>query len=364
MATNLDRDISENKLRTFDGGSILRILLKDQTLDQNIIWATDSYVEQYGHQPEDWIDPEQITGEYDRKIQPRATKPPEEQKRRTKQKAEVFTPLDIVRQMNDLVDEKVTAKNWQAYVQRTMLEVACGEGPYIASRYDPTAPFGKVLKTENRDGFFDRKMKAINKFCVADDDKKLQKMWLKWTERALKASYGFEWQGDNLLIARENLLYTVLDFYKAKFGGTDILPGLDGTISFQSDEMDQIVKSLGSKKIKLEIFAQIISWNVFQMDGLKFRRPLISVQVQKPKTGQISMFEPDEFANKDNQKTDSGPEQQDLLDENRFLTKIRDWNDKEISLTEYRKKGKDKGGEEVADEKYGPILKFIDITKP
>lgn len=31
--------------------------------------------------------------------------------------------------------------------------------------------------------------------------------WLKWTTRAFEATYGFEYQGDSLLIARINLFY-------------------------------------------------------------------------------------------------------------------------------------------------------------
>ena len=58
--------------------------------------------------------------------------------------------------------------------------------------------------------------------------------------------YGYEWQGDNLLLARENLLMTFLDYYKAKFG---------------ADKIPQMKSLL--------YIAYIISWNFWQMDGLK-----------------------------------------------------------------------------------------------
>ena len=61
--------------------------------------------------------------------------------------------------------------------------------------------------------------------------------------------YGFEWQGDNLLIARENLLYTFIDYYEDHFGEK---PAIDD------------VKHI----------AEIISWNIWQMDGLKDTVPL------------------------------------------------------------------------------------------
>lgn len=32
----------------------------------------------------------------------------------------------------------------------------------------------------------------------------------------MQSSYGFEWQGDNILIARENLLFDVAEYYEAK----------------------------------------------------------------------------------------------------------------------------------------------------
>ena len=39
---------------------------------------------------------------------------------------------------------------------------------------------------------------------------------LKWAIVAVQSSYGFEWQGDNILIARENLLFDVAEHYEAK----------------------------------------------------------------------------------------------------------------------------------------------------
>ena len=70
-----------------------------------------------------------------------------------------------------------------------------------------------------------------------------------WTKEAFKASYGYEWQGDSLLIARENLIYTFIDYYKDKF------------------------KKPPSLKLQKEI-AEIIVWNIFQMDGLKYVIPM------------------------------------------------------------------------------------------
>ena len=63
-------------------------------------------------------------------------------------------------------------------------------------------------------------------------------------KQAYKATYGYEWQGDNLVIARESALYTFFDYYQDKFQ--------DQPTNEQAREI-----------------AEIISWNFWQMDGLK-----------------------------------------------------------------------------------------------
>ena len=247
MAPAREIDILESTLRR--RGNLLNILLSDKTTGKNILWATDSYEsmgEDYKSTSE--IRKELITGKYERLIQPRAAKPLEEQKQRTKDKGEVFTPLKIIDRMNKLVDwsselKIATPENWRAYVSKTMLEISCGEAPFIVSRYNPTASTGKLIVLANRVGFLDRKLRVVSQYCNTTRE------WLKWARVAYKASYGYEWQGDNLLIARENLLYTLIDYYKDKF---DKQPSL----------------------ATLRDFAEIISWNIFQMDGLKYVIPM------------------------------------------------------------------------------------------
>lgn len=194
------------------------LLLTDRTTKKNIVWATDSYTH-YGNYfiPRRHITSDLVTGVYGKIIQPRAAKSASEQLLRTKAKAEVFTPLRIVDQINKLVDwsgdiRVPGEKNWQEYVGELKLEISCGEAPFIVSRYNPTAHTGKLIKLENRVGFLDRKLRVVSEYC----DK--PKEWLKWAKVAYQSSYGYEWQGDNLLVARENLLYTLIDYYKEKFG--------------------------------------------------------------------------------------------------------------------------------------------------
>lgn len=244
-----DIDVLESTLRR--KGALLDILLRDRTTGRNIIWATDSYVK-YGKEfaPKRQMNPQLVTGVYGKLIQPRAAKSLAEQRQRTKDKAEVFTPLDVVDQMNKSVDwagdiRVPDATNWQDYVRELKLEITCGEAPFIVSRYNPTVHGAHIKDIKRRVGFLDRKLRVVGEFC------KTKKDWLYWAKEAYKASYGYEWQGDNILIARENLLYTMIDYYKHQFK-TDRTPSL----AIQQE------------------FAEIISWNIFQMDGIKYVVPM------------------------------------------------------------------------------------------
>lgn len=144
---------------------LLEILLKDKTTQKNILWATDSY-EQKGEKYASTalITADLITGENGDLIQPRAVKSKEEQLSRTRDKAEVFTTLTIVKQMNDACDtEKITKNNWQEYVSLLKLEITCGEAPFIVSRYDPVSDKQELLPLKKRVGFLDKKLSVVSK---------------------------------------------------------------------------------------------------------------------------------------------------------------------------------------------------------
>ena len=256
-------DISENKLR--NKGEILDILLLDHTTKKNIIWATDSYAKRgKSFEPIRQIKSELVTGVYSKLIQPRAAKSLEEQRFRTREKAEVFTPLKVIDQINKTVDWKtgtfpVGDSNWQEYVKELRLEITCGEAPFIVSRYNPTSRTGKIIDLKNRVGFLDRKLRIVSSYCNNPKD------WLFWAKEAFKSSYGYEWQGDNVLIARENLLYSLIDYYSDKFGRTPSL------------------------KVQQE-FAEIISWNIFQMDGMKYVVPMSCKHKSLTIPGELTLF--------------------------------------------------------------------------
>lgn len=253
-------DILENRVLKETPG-LLEVLLKDHTTQQNIFWATDSYAELGdGFRWHDSITVAAITGEHGDVIMPRVMKTRDEQQRRVKQMAEVFTPAWLVNKMNNAADEvwfgrqnvfnvpteegwrpteepvmMPKGKSWHDYVLATRLEITCGEAPFLTSRYDMISGVSIAIKT--RMGMLDRKLRIVNEHCTGDE-------WTHWALLALGSVYGFEWQGDNLLLARESLLASFSESYEQQFGHK-------------------------ADRATLMLAAEIIAWNVWQMDGLK-----------------------------------------------------------------------------------------------
>ncbi len=247
---------------------LLDLLLQDKTTGENIIWACDDYIG-YGSEyaAEKEILPALITGANTTIIQPRIAKDKEAQRNRTRKSAEVFTPSWICRLMNDLCDEEWFGRKnvfniptgddrdwtptaspvefeqgkgktpaWTRYVDSKRLEITCGEAPYLVSRYDTTT--GEFLPIEKRIGVLDRKLRIVGENAESETE------WFFWARRAYESTYGYEFQGDNLLLARENLLFTFGDYYTAKF-------------------------QKAAPLTLLKQIANIIAWNIWQMDGLK-----------------------------------------------------------------------------------------------
>ena len=285
-------DIKESVLRR--KGILLDILLTDRTTKKNIIWATDSYRDKgSGFDPKRQIVPDLVTGPYRLLIQPRAAKTLEEQRHRTKEKAEVFTPLKTVDHMNKLLEEgkSMSKDTWQEYIREIRLEITCGEAPFIVSRYNPTA-HGTLISLASRVGFLDRKLKVVSRYCDEREE------WISWAKEAFKASYGYEWQGDNVLLARENLLYTLIDYYEAKFGNPPPL------------------------RIQEE-FAEIIAWNIFQMDGLRNVVPMSCRHESKIILGEWTLFE--QFPDKVEEHECEGCKYNRQDKHNGKYVKIMDW---------------------------------------
>lgn len=257
----MNTDVKENQLLKFNE-QLLSVLLKDRTTHNNILWATNNYAQKgEGFRDKDVISIAHITGKNGNIIKPRINKSKETQLTRIKENAEVFTPAWVCNQQNNLIDNawfgrkdvfnKETQEGWrtikrpipfdepitwQDYVRLTRLEIACGEAPYLTSRYDATT--GGPIAVEDRIGLLDRKLRVVSENTRNQED------WFVWAKIAYKHIYGYDLQGDNVLLARENLLLTFAEYYTARFS------------------------ALPTTELLLEI-AEILSWNIWQMDGLK-----------------------------------------------------------------------------------------------
>lgn len=248
-------DISEESLARESTG-LLRTLLKDRTTNKSIVWATHSYeLLGKGFGLYDRITPSKVTGPYANLIQPRSEKSKYEQKDRTKVRAEVFTPTWLVKQQIDAVDQDFQDQDLETYLDLKWLEITCGEAPYMVSRYDTVT--GQALDLEERVGFLDRKLHRLSEEVHEEE------AWFQGAMTAYQNAYGYEYQGDSLLLARENLLASFIDYYQAKF--------------------DQ--EPSPSQK---QTIAQIISYNVLQMDGLTYTSPNSQ---QAGNTVQLNLFE-------------------------------------------------------------------------
>lgn len=261
-------DIQENEILLYDP-QVFSLLLIDRSKSKqegkqcNIVWATDNYAQQgagYGEWDEITVDA--ISGKNGLVLRPRVNKSKEEQEYRSRAKAEVFTASWICNKQNNLVDaawfgvekspfntelengwetnpDSITfpeGKTWQDYVKDTRLEMACGEAPYLVSRYDVVT--SEELAVKNRIGLLDRKLRIVGE--NVDDEKE----WYKWAIAAYQNIYGFEWQGDNLVLAREAMIFTFFDYFQDKFG--------------------KMPTKAQTRKV-----AEIVSWNIWQMDGMK-----------------------------------------------------------------------------------------------
>ena len=278
-------------INAYPVADVLDILLQDKTTEENIIFATDSYAacgSEYAEKSH--ITKEKLLAMDTLELQPRVLKSLEAQKLRTRVKAEVMTPSWIVCKMNDHCDEEwfgrpnvftvlngkewtaaegaVTfpeGRSWQEYVDCRKIEITCGEAPYIVSRYDVTT--GELIPVEKRVGFLDRKLRIVHENASTEEE------WHKWTRRAFQSSYGYEWQGDNLLIARINLLLTYAEY-------------MEYSLHRQPTENE------------LQSIANVIVWNLWQMDAFTCTIPYAEPQKEQ----EIKLFYDEFDAPSENEK--------------------------------------------------------------
>lgn len=103
-------------------------------------------------------------------------------------------------------------------------------------RYDVATMEGVPLA--ERQGVLDRKLRIV---CENTAD---ETEWMRWTVRAYQATYGYEFQGDDLLIARVNLLMTFEKYLRARWRRKPT-----------AQEYRAIIRT--------------IVWNLWQMDGIR-----------------------------------------------------------------------------------------------
>lgn len=324
---NTQIDIGEGGL-ILEVPGLLDILLKDMTTGKNLLWGTDDYAgygEGYGYNQE--IKAELITGEQDGIIQPRISKSREAQLARVRNKGEVFTPAWVCNYQNNQVDRDIVFNNecesgwkaidgkikfnetdkrhpdkWKKYVGLRRLEITCGEAPYLVSRYD--AATGEVIPLQERIGLLDRKMRVVNEHV------RKKTGWRTWAKKAVQSIYGYEWQGDNVLLARENVLFSLSEYYVAKFAKP--MP----------------------KSWLLE-FAKIIAWNIWQMDGLKYVVPCTCHEKKirvKTKQKQLTLFKKEKAVDlyRETLQPCIGCSNGDIFAHNGIYAKIKDWRTQRI----------------------------------
>ena len=277
--------------------AVLDTLLKDKSTGKNIIWATDPPEELQTVMYEPVTDRSQITTQqlgltHYEVVLPRMMKQTDTQQQRTRKKGEVFSPAWVCNKMNNALDAdwfrglgaeesagqftvelpqgwqtvetpvqfpvcKGRTPAWVQYVQSRRLEVTCGEAPFLASRYD--AATGEMIPVARRIGILDRKLRVVSENAATEDE------WRKYATHAVQSTYGYEYQGDNLLLARVNLLLTYAEHLQARW---------------QRKPTEE----------ELQAIANIISWNLWQMDGLHLSVPGGKPQPEAEQLDLFSMF--------------------------------------------------------------------------
>lgn len=235
--------------------------------ESKLIWASQSYGDLgEGYSSTDVLHDLEV-------ITPRVMKTKEAQQRRVKDKAEVFSPSWLCNLQNNMVDDSLLGEGsfnktfendrkwlpssgavdfsgykngWMGYVQERRIEITCGEAPYLMSPYDSTTGDEIPVVDENglfqRIGVLDRKLRVVSENSTSED-------WNVNAMIALASTFGYEWQGDNLLLARLNFLNTYIQYFE---NFMEISPTFEN----------------------LQQVSEIAAWNLWQMDGLKMVIPM------------------------------------------------------------------------------------------
>ena len=116
-----------------------------------------------------------------------------------------------------------------------------------------------MIPVARRIGILDRKLRVVSENAATEEE------WRKYATHAVQSTYGYEYQGDNLLLARVNLLLTYAEHLQARW---------------QRKPTEE----------ELQAIANIISWNLWQMDGLHLSVPGGKPQPEAEQLDLFSMF--------------------------------------------------------------------------
>lgn len=279
-------DVVENRLKA-TGVNVQNVnAVKPKAKLAHVIFAVDDYAVDNPKYTANAVVPEDMNFDL---IIPRSAKAKAIQKRRVKEKAEVFTPTWVCNVQNNLIDDHTVGqgafnthpksgdtedqKSWEPsnspvvfkntenikaaeeYIDSNRLEITCGEGPYLSSGYDTVTgeriPVRDSQGRFKRIGLLDRKLRVVTETAgsIRDEDGGDEGRWTDLAYRAFCSTYGYEWQGDNLLLARLNLLNAYRDYY------------------YDAWEKEPSYS-------ELHRIAVVISMNIWQMDGLENTVPL------------------------------------------------------------------------------------------
>lgn len=267
MIINISDDMIE-----LNRAGLLKKLLEDKTTKGQILWGTDAYRERGpAFEREREIDTSLLLYENAGLLKTRARKAFEQQSERTRQHGEVFTPRWICDVMIDHLDKEwfgvkeidflssmdvlFVKKKWKKYVDSKRLEITCGEGPFLVQRYDVST--GNIIPVPERKGILDRKLQVVSRYAETEEE------WEIWARRAYEATYGYEFQGDNLLISRVNFMMTYREFYQKRWQKEP-----------EFSEWEKI--------------ENIITWNLWQMDGLTGEIPYARMDPLGPDLFQLA----------------------------------------------------------------------------
>lgn len=161
---------------------------------------------------------------------------------RPKTRNEIYTPSWVVKKMTTYLNDRLKedADSWMDYLSMTGGELCCGHAPFLVMRYDAVTL--EPIEFKDRYGIIDLKIKTLFEQDLDDE------AWVMWLEEIFKSSYGWDIYSDAIVYARCNVFMTFMEAYRLKFGED---PG----------------------PLLQRRFLNIISWNIFQMDGLQLTHP-------------------------------------------------------------------------------------------